>query len=235
MLSMVQRSGGRLAFKNTFFDEAAWIQEELQFIHANEYKEVQISVDPLAGVELVEIVSPKNIQIVNNRMQTTIPSLMPGDELVLLAKLKIPAMKADKQKGVLRIMLEYFQLEQQRYKKTQQDAVVAYGLDKNDSIPYPSGKVARSKLILNTHKTIANTADMVKQGRNYQAIALLNEQGARLKNYTKQNPDWELARDSVILANYANNLYEFQGRLFSGLKIWKDMTWDRDRYQGIYR
>lgn len=233
--SMVTRAAGRLAFNNEFFDQVAWITEELQFIHANSYKEVQIKVEPMEGVALVEIVSPKNIQIVNNRIQTNIPVFMSGDELVLLAKLKIPAMQAEKQRGLLRATVEYFQPEQQRYKKVQQDAAYAYGIEKNDCLPYSHGKVARSKLILDTHQTIANTANVIRQGRNYQAIALLNEQGIRLKNYVGTNEDRELARDAVILNKYASNLYDFQGESLQGMKIWWDMTWNRDRYQGDYR
>jgi len=233
--AIVNRSAGRLSFNNEFFDAASWITEELQFIHASSYKEVQIKVVPMEGVELVEVLSPKNIQIVNNRIQTNIPVLMSGDELVLLAKLKIPAMKSEKQRGLLHVALDYFQPEQQRYKNIQQDAVYGYGLDRNDCIPYLHGRVARSKLILDTHKTIANTANVIKQGRNYQAIALLNEQGTRLINYTGTNEDRELARDLTILNKYASNLYAFQGESLQGMKTWWDMTWNRDRYQGDYR
>ncbi len=233
--SMVNRSAGRLSFKTEFFNEAEWINEELRFIHANNYRDIQINIEPMPGVELVEIISPKNMRIANNRIQMLLPTLASGDELVLLAKLKMPAMKSEKQRELLHATIEYFQPEQQRYKKIQQDAVIAYGLDKNDSIPHVFGKVARSKLILDTHKTIANTAGIIRQGRNYQAIALLNEQGARLNNYIKTNEDKELARDAVILNKYAGNLYEFQEGSLQGFKIWKDMTWNRDRYQGDYR
>lgn len=233
--SMVNRSAGRLSFKNEFFNEEEWINEELRFIHANNYRDIQINIEPMPGVELVEIISPKNIRIANNRIQIVLPTLTSGDELVLLTKLKMPAMKAEKQRELLHATIEYFQPEQQRYKKIQQDAVIAYGLDKNDGIPHVSGKVARSKLILDTHKTIANTAGIIRQGRNYLAIALLNEQGARLNNYIKTNEDKELARDAVILNKYAGNLYEFQEGSLQGFKIWKDMTWNRDRYQGDYR
>ncbi|MBI3561636.1 MAG: hypothetical protein HY080_07980 [Gammaproteobacteria bacterium] len=231
--AIVTQGAGRLAFNNDYFNLPLWLNSELHFIHASHYRELQASIEPAAGVELIEVVNPKNIVIQKNRIQLTLNNLDAGETRVLLVKLKVPAMSSDKRRELLHASLEYFHPAQQRYQKIQQAIAISYGVDHNDCLPYHEGKVARSKLILDTQQTLMNTAYAIQQKRNYHAIALLNQQIIRLKAYPGADP--ELIRDAAILTKYAGNLYQFQDKWFQSVRVWWDMSWNKDRFQADYR
>ena len=112
---------------------------------------------------------------------------------------------------------------------------IAYVLDKNDMLVKSNRRIQRSKLILQSSEVISDVAKLIRDRRNYKAIALLTEHNQKLMSYIDQHKDESLERDAKVLDKYAKQLYKFDEQWIQFLQIKQDLDWDNARFATVYQ
>lgn len=74
----------------------------------------------------------------------------------------------------------------------------------------------------------------IRDNRHYNAAAELINQSRELNEFIQTTNDKELLRDAKILQKYAAYTHEFDQSWFKGIKKWKDMSWDKERFTTVY-
>jgi hypothetical protein len=179
--------------------------------------------------------APHDLRHTDSNLAHTVRELKQGQKRVLLAELEVPASNQNRTNDVLEVELKYYLPSAKRYYRTRETVAILHVDDPNLALRHANEAIERSLLILKTQETLEAVAREIRNQRNYQAIALLTGQSRALKQAGGERNDPELARDAAILAQYADRLYDFDGEWLKSVKIWKDLSWDTDRFRDLYR
>jgi hypothetical protein len=215
-------------------DYEAWIRQELRARSAEILTHVELAVTAKNGARLVRVLAPRTLRHTAHNATFALSELRQGEQRVLLAELEIPARNQQPTNEVLDVGLTYYVPAAKRYYNARQTLTIQYVDDRNLALR-ASEAVKRSLLILETQETLQSVAREIRNRRNYQAIALLTRQSRALKQTGEKLKDRELLRDATILAKYADRLYDFDGEWFKSVKIWRDLSWDTERFRNMYR
>ena len=135
----------------------------------------------------------------------------------------------------LKMQAGFFDKNVRQYVQIRGAQKIAYTMEKNLSIPEKFDRVARSQVILKTQSAILEANGYVRDKRNFKAIAVLLEQQKQLEEYADKLHDRELARDANVMHQFVNKLQKFDDAWFQSIQIWRDMSWDNDRFAGNYQ
>jgi len=229
-----QKGQGHVYFKNEFFDLNRVLRAEFDLVNAVKLKQIEIRIKPMAGASIEKVVSPGNTEINNGSVIFKIPDMLSGQQFVALLKLKIPAIASTPRNTFVQASLRYFNANTRKYASAQSYGKVDYSMDINQTLPLEDSKIRRARLILATQDTILNAAYAVRAGRNFKAIADITQQRDALNRYVTGKKDQQLRRDIKILDKFIANLHDFDQSWFQGIKIWKDMSLDSDRFSTDY-
>lgn len=128
------------------------------------------------------------------------------------------------------VEIDYFDQAARRYQTLKKTGRVTFVLDRNKTLHRANPRVERSLLILQTQQTLQDIVAVIRDKRNYQAIALLARQSAELTAYAAQHRDDELERDANILGQYADRLYDLDTAFFPAITIWRDLSLARNNF-----
>jgi len=226
---------GTFSVATESLDYEAWIREDLRARSAETLAEIELAVQPMNGARITRVLAPGGVRVTDGGLTYTMTGLKQGRERVLLAELDIPAKTQNRTNDVLGVDLRYYVPSARHYYKAHEIVAISYVDDPNLALPHANEAIERSLLILKTQETVQSVAREIRNRRNYQAIALLTAQSRALKQAGAERKDSELVRDAVILGQYAERLYDFDGAWFQSVKIWNDLSWDTDRFRNVYR
>lgn len=234
-LTALARSGrGSLTIKNEFFHADKWVTNELDQVHAYVMRDIQLSLQTLQGVQIKEVVSPRNIEHKSDSMTLHIPEIVSGEQYIMLVKLAVSGMQDNNYRDLVDVKVQYYEPQQDNYGAVEHGVRLAYVMDRNDAKPKRTGRIARSKLIIATYNTLTGIPASVSANRNYKAMADLISQTNALEHFVQGQQDQELDRDIRILKKYTSQLRKFDKGWFKGWKKWKDMYFDSDRFTQSY-
>jgi len=231
---LAQNGKGRLALIDEFFDSKRWYAKEITRVNARHYRNIEVKLTSGSKSTLLSMLSPTNVEFSQHGFQLTIPEMQSGEQKVMLIKFRLAAMRQLSSARVVTVTLNYFDKRSGKYHQVRRTKSMNYVMDKNRALPVNKGYVARSKLILNTHRTIADVSHLINKRRNIQAIAELTRQARAISIFNQREHDDELARDAVILKKYANRLAKFDSSWFQSVVIWRDLNRDNARFAGKY-
>jgi hypothetical protein len=232
---LAERGRGTFHVATESLDYDAWIKEDLRARSAETLGEIQVALKTKNGARLCRVLAPRDLRYTDQGLAYDVKALKQGHQRVLLAELEIPAKGEFPATEALDVDLKYYVPSAKRYYNAHETVGIQYVYDPNLALPHGNHAIERSLLILKTEDTLRSVAREVRDRRNYQAIALLTAQSRALKQAGEERKDRELARDATILAKYADRLYEFDGEWFKSVKIWRDLSWDTDRFRNVYR
>ena len=225
---------GQLTIVNQQFDYHDWLEGELENINASELTDIQVAISFSDGLKVEKIFAPIIYPLNTNKVQYSVAHLKQGQDHVFFAKLNVLAMQESFLSNFIHVDVRYFDQGQQRYFAIHQEANVNYVEDPNDTLQSVNAQVKRSKLILNTQKTLQDIAPLIESQRYYKAVALLTAQSRELNRLGKTGNDKELLYDASVLEKYIDQLYNFDNKTFQTLQIMRDLSWDRNRFVDTY-
>jgi len=232
---LAQAAGGTFSVATESLDYEAWIKEDLRARNAETFTEVELVLQAKNGARIARVLAPHDLRHTDSNLAHTVRELKQGQQRVLLAELEVPASNQNRTNDVLEVELKYYVPSAKRYYQTRETVAILHLDDPNLALRHANEAIERSLLILRTQETLHSVARELRNRRNYQAIALLTGQSRALKRAGGARNDPELARDAAILAQYAERLYDFDGEWLKSVKIWKDLSWDTDRFRNVYQ
>lgn len=246
--ALTRKGKGQLQIHNEFVDTTNWVTNDIRKTNAVVYRELDINIELGEHVVSADVVSPSLVgserkssnalaASSNKRIQYKLPTLTEGEEFVALLRVYMADGASNELAKVFVVKVVFLNPTTGRYEQLYHVATLNYSYsdDRNESIPFDKGRVARSRLILDTQSVIADAGKLVRDKRNFQAIALVEEQRNRLKKFPTKTRDTELYRDERILEKFSEKLYAFDDKSFQGVRSYWDLQVDSDRFVERYK
>ncbi len=225
-----EKGQGRFAIKTERFDMKAWLKDELHYSNAQKLRDIKLSIRSRHGAIIKTVKSPIGYYASNNVVDKTISELIQGQDYVVLVELDIPSATSSANDELIHVDVDYFDPAKKQYHTARKTGRIRYVMDRNQTLNQDNDKVVRSLLIMATQSVVKDIVPIIQDKRYYQAVAMLTEQEIKLNDFGQKHEDQELLRDAQLLNKYANQLYDYDEKLFQTVKIWHDLSWDTRRY-----
>ncbi len=232
--SFSEAGNGMMTLLTERFHTTEWLKNEIAYVSAVKLRDLSVHIQTTSGVEISQIKAPTQTTNSNKRVDFQLEELIQGKQHVALLELRLPKHVSRNQADIVDVSVNFFDPIAQRWHEIHKSGGVNFVLDRNLTLNNNNPVVERSLLILNTQNILQEIVPLIENKRYYKAVALLSEHNNKLAAYTELHQDSELQRDTEILNMYIDHLYDFDAKFFQSVKIWKDLSWDTDRYSERY-
>lgn len=217
------------------FNYQEWINAEVAAANVKTFTDVNLVAAFNDDIRVNKVIAPQNLHQRGQTLRINLPNIKQGQQQTVLLSLNLPAQNLHDEIDLLDLELRYFNPQKQQYVTQDMSQSIFYSKDFNNALPNRNATIRKTKLVLDTQKTLYDVERAVRNKRYYYGVSHLAKQSTRLKVFLQESDDQEIQRDAKILDAYAQQLMRFDEKTFQSFKIWKDLSLDKKRFTRHYQ